>query len=277
MLTGTPSSISTHYFQPTIGGDLALLQGLIKAVLAAEETQKNILDKEFIENHTSGLLELREEIGKRIGQSLNLNQVFPELRSKKWRHCIVNPKKVIACWAMGLTQQKHAVSTIQHIVNLLLLRGNIGRPGAGVCPVRGHSNVQGDRTVGITEHPNESFLKNLDVQFGISSPRNSGFNTVQAIQAMESKSVKVFMGMGGNFARATPDSSRTEEALANCELTVQVTTKLNRTHLAHGKKALILPCLGVQIGCTIFWRTVRDSGRFYGGCTFIKREKSACL
>ncbi|MEC7222103.1 MAG: molybdopterin-dependent oxidoreductase, partial [SAR324 cluster bacterium] len=153
-------------------------------------------------------------------------------------------KKVIACWAMGLTQQKHAVSTIQHIVNLLLLRGNIGRPGAGVCPVRGHSNVQGDRTVGITEHPNESFLKNLDVQFGISSPRNSGFNTVQAIQAMESKSVKVFMGMGGNFARATPDSSRTEEALAKCELTVQVTTKLNRTHLAHGKKALILPCLG---------------------------------
>lgn len=151
---------------------------------------------------------------------------------------------MIACWAMGLTQQKHAVSTIQHIVNLLLLRGNIGRPGAGVCPVRGHSNVQGDRTVGITEHPNESFLKNLDVQFGISSPRNSGFNTVQAIQAMESKSVKVFMGMGGNFARATPDSSRTEEALANCELTVQVTTKLNKTHLAHGKKALILPCLG---------------------------------
>ncbi len=244
MLTGASSSISTHYFQPTIGGDLALLQGLIKAVLAAEETQKNILDKKFIENHTSGLLELREEIGKTDWSVIESESGLSRAQIEEVASLYCESKKVIACWAMGLTQQKHAVSTIQHIVNLLLLRGNIGRPGAGVCPVRGHSNVQGDRTVGITEHPNESFLKNLDLHFGISSPRNSGFNTVQSIQAMESKSVKVFMGMGGNFARATPDSSRTEEALAKCELTVQVTTKLNKTHLAHGKKALILPCLG---------------------------------
>ena len=244
MMTGTSSSISTHYFQPIIGGDLALLQGLIKAVLGVEETQKNVLDKEFLENHTSGLSELKDEIGKTDWTVIESESGLSRTQIEEVASLYCNSQRVIACWAMGLTQQKHAVSTIQSIVNLLLLRGNIGRPGAGVCPVRGHSNVQGDRTVGITEHPNESFLKNLDVQFGISSPRNSGFNTVQAIQAMESKSVKVFMGMGGNFARATPDSSRTEEALAKCELTVQVTTKLNKTHLAHGKKALILPCLG---------------------------------
>jgi len=244
MLTGTSSSISTHYFQPTIGGDLALLQGLIKAVLAVEETQKNILDKEFLENHTSGFSELKDEIGKTDWTVIESESGLSRTQIEEVASLYCNSQRVIACWAMGLTQQKHAVSTIQSIVNLLLLRGNIGRPGAGVCPVRGHSNVQGDRTVGITEHPSESFLKNLDQQFGISSPRDSGFNTVQTIQEMESESVRVFMAMGGNFARATPDSSRTEEALKKCDLTVQVTTKLNKSHLAHGKKALILPCLG---------------------------------
>jgi len=244
MLTGTSSSISTHYFQPTIGGDLALLQGLIKAVLGAEETQKNILDKEFVENHTSGFSELKDEIGKTDWTVIESESGLSRTQIEEVASLYCNSQRVIACWAMGLTQQKHAVSTIQSIVNLLLLRGNIGRPGAGVCPVRGHSNVQGDRTVGITEHPSESFLKKLDLQFGISSPRDSGFNTVQTIQEMESESVRVFMAMGGNFARATPDSSRTEEALKKCDLTVQVTTKLNKSHLAHGKKALILPCLG---------------------------------
>jgi len=244
MLTGTSSSISTHYFQPTIGGDLALLQGLIKAVLGAEETQKNILDKEFVENHTSGFSELKDEIGKTDWTVIESESGLSRTQIEEVASLYCNSQRVIACWAMGLTQQKHAVSTIQSIVNLLLLRGNIGRPGAGVCPVRGHSNVQGDRTVGITEHPSESFLTKLDHQFGISSPRDSGFNTVQTIQEMESESVRVFMAMGGNFARATPDSSRTEEALKKCDLTVQVTTKLNKSHLAHGKKALILPCLG---------------------------------
>ena len=244
MMTGTSSSISTHYFQPIIGGDLALLQGLIKAVLGVEETHKNVLDKEFLENHTSGFSELKDEIGKTDWTVIESESGLSRTQIEEVASLYCNSQRVIACWAMGLTQQKHAVSTIQSIVNLLLLRGNIGRPGAGVCPVRGHSNVQGDRTVGITEHPSESFLKNLDHQFGISSPRDSGFNTVQTIQAMESERVRVFMAMGGNFARATPDSSRTEKALKKCDLTVQVTTKLNKSHLAHGKKALILPCLG---------------------------------
>jgi len=244
MLTGTSSCISTHYFQPTIGGDLALLQGLIKAVLGAEEAQKNVLDKEFLENHTSGFSEMKDEIGKTDWTVIESESGLSRTQIEEVASLYCNSQRVIACWAMGLTQQKRAVSTIQSIVNLLLLRGNIGRPGAGVCPVRGHSNVQGDRTVGITEHPSESFLKKLDLQFGISSPRDSGFNTVQTIQEMESESVRVFMAMGGNFARATPDSSRTEEALKKCDLTVQVTTKLNKSHLAHGKKALILPCLG---------------------------------
>jgi molybdopterin-dependent oxidoreductase alpha subunit len=263
MFTGSPSPISTHYFQPMIGGDLALLQGLIKAILEKNERRQQLLDQDFIEKHTIGLSELKKQIGKTEWASIECESGLLRAQIEGVADLYCNAKRVIACWAMGLTQHKHAVSTIQHIVNLLLLRGNIGRPGAGVCPVRGHSNVQGDRTVGITEHPSLDFLENLDKEFGISSPRDSGFNTVQTIKAMESGKVRVFMAMGGNFARATPDSERTEEALSKCELTVQVTTKLNRTHLAHGKKSLILPCLGrSEIDCQLAGEqsvTVEDS------------------
>jgi molybdopterin-dependent oxidoreductase alpha subunit len=153
-------------------------------------------------------------------------------------------RRTIVCWAMGLTQHSHAVATIAEITNVLLLRGMIGKPGAGVCPVRGHSNVQGDRTMGIWEQMPERFLAALDRQFGIVSPRKHGYDTVNAIRAMRDGRAKVFMGMGGNFAMATPDSPVTEAALRSCALTVQVSTKLNRSHLVHGATALILPSLG---------------------------------
>ena len=145
---------------------------------------------------------------------------------------------------MGITQQPGAVDTIQTLVNLLLMRGNIGRPGAGVCPVRGHSNVQGDRTMGVTENPKPDFLDALDRSFSITTPRVPGFNTVDAIKAMADGRAKVFIGMGGNFASATPDTHYTEAALERCALTVHVSTKLNRSHLICGDDALILPCLG---------------------------------
>jgi molybdopterin-dependent oxidoreductase alpha subunit len=153
-------------------------------------------------------------------------------------------KNVIMCWAMGITQHRHSVATIQEIANLMLLRGNIGRPGAGLCPVRGHSNVQGDRTMGINECPPVAFLDSLERRFKFTVPRKNGHNVVEAIHAMADGRAKVFIGLGGNFAQATPDSNRTFQALANCDLTVQISTKLNRSHLAHGKNALILPCLG---------------------------------
>ena len=157
---------------------------------------------------------------------------------------MMDSERTIVCWAMGLTQHRHAVPMISEIVNLLLLRGMIGKPGAGLCPVRGHSNVQGDRTMGIWEKMPEEFLAALDAHFGIDSPRKHGVDTVDAIRAMRDRRAKVFMGMGGNFATATPDTAVTEAALRNCSLTVQVSTKLNRSHVVHGRTALILPSLG---------------------------------
>uniref|UniRef100_UPI00374D93E8 molybdopterin dinucleotide binding domain-containing protein n=1 Tax=Undibacterium sp. TaxID=1914977 RepID=UPI00374D93E8 len=153
-------------------------------------------------------------------------------------------KSVIACWGMGITQHKHSVATIQMIINMLLLRGNIGRPGAGPCPVRGHSNVQGDRTMGIYEKPAPAFLDRLGQVFDFTPPRDNGYDTVGAIEAMLAEPNKVFFALGGNFATATPDTDATHKALRNCALTVHVTTKLNRSHLVHGREALIMPCLG---------------------------------
>ncbi|MGE4362783.1 MAG: molybdopterin dinucleotide binding domain-containing protein, partial [Mycolicibacterium sp.] len=153
-------------------------------------------------------------------------------------------QRIVVCWAMGLTQHKHAVPSISEISNVLLMRGMIGKPGAGLCPVRGHSNVQGDRTMGIWEKMPEQFLAALDARFGIASPRDHGYDTVDAIRAMRDGKATVFMAMGGNFVSATPDTAVTESALRNCSLTVQVSTKLNRSHLVHGRTALILPSLG---------------------------------
>nr|MDQ3397759.1 molybdopterin-dependent oxidoreductase [Deinococcota bacterium] len=172
-------------------------------------------------------------------------------------------KRIIVCWAMGLTQHKNAVGNIQEIVNLLLLRGSIGKPGAGVCPVRGHSNVQGDRTMGIWERPTEAFLNSLGREFAFEPPRRHGYDTVEAIKAMHEGSAKVFFAMGGNFLSATPDTEYTAHALRRCRLTVHVSTKLNRAHLVHGEKALILPCLG---------RTERD--RQASGLQFVSVENS---
>ncbi len=152
--------------------------------------------------------------------------------------------RVIVCWAMGITQHHHSVAIIQEIVNLQLLRGNLGRPGAGLCPVRGHSNVQGDRTMGINERPPAALLDALERRFGFEVPRHNGHNAVEAIAAMLAGKSKVFIGLGGNFAQATPDSPRTHAALASCDLTVHISTKLNRSHLTTGRDALILPCLG---------------------------------
>jgi len=157
---------------------------------------------------------------------------------------LIRHQRIIVCWAMGLTQHKNGVQNIQEVVNLLLLRGSIGKPGAGTCPVRGHSNVQGDRTMGIWEKPKPEFLDKLQDRFGFEPPREHGYDTVAAIEAMAEGKAKFFFAMGGNFLSATPDTEFTAKALMNCEMTVHVSTKPNRSHLIHGKEALILPCLG---------------------------------
>lgn len=238
------SEISSLYLQPLIGGDFALLKGLIKVILAAEARQPGHLDWEFIRTHTTGIEQLQQDIEQTSWEAITEQSGLSMEEITQAATIYLKSSKTIVCWAMGLTQQKHAVITIQQIVNLLLLKGNIGKPGAGVCPVRGHSNVQGDRTMGIVENPKKELLDSLERVFGFSPPRTPGYHTVEAIKAMQEGKVQVFIGMGGNFASATPDTEYTEKALRNCRLTVQISTKLNRSHLVTGKDALILPCLG---------------------------------
>jgi molybdopterin-dependent oxidoreductase alpha subunit len=242
-LIGQGVAISTLHLPVRINGDAALLKGIMKEMLAIEE-QSGGFDHEFIRlyghNYDVFIQDLRDaEWDDLVDQSgINREQM------RDVAEIAMKSKATIACWAMGLTQHKNAVATIREVVNLLLLGGHIGKPGAGVCPVRGHSNVQGDRTMGIWEKMSDAWLDRLGYEFNFEPPRKHGYDTVEAIQAMHAGRASVFFGMGGNFLSATPDTLYTAEALRNCSLTAHVSTKLNRAHLVTGKRALILPCLG---------------------------------
>ena len=244
MATMGSTPISTHYFQLRVGGDLAAVKGLMKHLLEQEDAQGGVLDLAFIDAHTTGFdalaAELRAESWALLEQESGLTQA--QLRAAG--DLYIGAKSTIICWGMGITQHKYAVDTIQAIVTLLLLRGNIGRLGAGPCPVRGHSNVQGDRTMGIWEKPPADLLDSLKRVFDFEPPREHGVDTVEAIRQMLRGEAQVFFALGGNFAAATPDTVETWKALRRCALTVHVATKLNRSHLIHGQEALILPCLG---------------------------------
>ena len=249
MLTNGDRPTNTAYFRPALGGDMALMRGMAKFLLQWErEAQANnapsVFDHDFLNEHTSTVLDYLGVIDDTPWEHIVEQSGLPLSDIEQAARMYLKGKNVIMCWAMGITQHRHSVPTIQEIANLMLLRGNIGRPGAGLCPVRGHSNVQGDRTMGINERPPAFLLDALEKRFGFTVPRNHGHNVVEAIHAMAEGRAKVFIGLGGNFAQATPDSPRTAQALRNCDLTVQISTKLNRSHLMHGKEALILPCLG---------------------------------
>ncbi len=241
MLGGGSTAIATHYFQPRIGGDLAVVTGIAKIVV---ERGDDALDRAFIDTYTVGFDAFAEHLRATGWDAIEHESGLSRAQIEQAAGIYIDSRATIACWGMGLTQHRRSVATIQSLVALLLMRGNIGRPGAGACPVRGHSNVQGDRTMGIYEKPSEAFLDALAAEFGFEPPRTHGFDTVDAIQAMHDGRGKVFFAMGGNFAAATPDSALTHAALRNCALTVQVSTKLNRSHVVHGREALILPCLG---------------------------------
>jgi formate dehydrogenase major subunit len=242
---GRGTALADDFLQVRVNGDQAVFRGLSRLLLDAEEASPGtVLDHPFLDTYTAGLPAYLEtlrtldwaDVERASGLARTELEPIAELASAA--------RSTIVCWAMGLTQHKNSVATIREIVNFLLLRGNIGRPGAGVCPVRGHSNVQGDRTMGIYERPTAEFLDALEREFGFAPPREPGLDTVDAIRAMAAGDVDVFMAVGGNFVRATPDSARTESALRRCELTVQVSTKLNRSHVVCGAEALILPTLG---------------------------------
>ncbi|MCF6423577.1 FdhF/YdeP family oxidoreductase [Amycolatopsis tucumanensis] len=252
MGTFRTTETATMTVQPRIGGDLALLRGVAKAVLERAETDPSAIDEQFIERYTHGFDAYRETVRAQEWSELVHQAGVPEREIRDLAERYLTAHRTIVAWCLGLTQQEHGCDTVREIVNLLLLRGNLGREGAGVSPVRGHSNVQGNRTCGIDHRPDEELLARLDEVCGIQSPREHGLDTVGTIQAMLEGRVKVFVALGGNFALAAPDTATTIAALRNTDLTVQVSTKLNRSHLAHGKRALILPCLG---------RTERDVQR----------------
>ncbi len=242
LFRSTPTS--TLNLQPRIAGDFAIMRGIAKHLLEASRSDPAAIDASFIKHHTAGFdayraaceavswSELERQSGVSADQIRSAGEIYRRARSS------------IISWCLGITQQERAVDTIREIVNVLLLRGNIGREGAGPCPIRGHSNVQGNRTCGIDHRPSEAWLARMDAACEIASPRAHGLDTVQTIMAMHRGDVRVFLGMGGNFASATPDTAFTFEALRKCDLTVHVSTKLNRSHLVHGREALILPCLG---------------------------------
>ncbi|BBH44864.1 FdhF/YdeP family oxidoreductase [Pseudomonas sp. KU43P] len=249
MLSNGSEPTNTAYFRPALGGDMAAMRGIAKFLLqwereAQAKGEPAVFDHAFIAEHTSGVDAYLEAVDAtswaHIVEQSGLTLAEIELAARMYRKA----ERVIMCWAMGVTQHRHSVPTVQELVNLQLLRGNVGKPGAGLSPVRGHSNVQGDRTMGIDEKPKAALLDALEKRFQFRVPRVHGHNAVLAIKAMEEGRAKVFIGLGGNFAQATPDTPRTHAAMRNCALTVQISTKLNRSHLVTGGDALILPCLG---------------------------------
>ena len=231
--------LADMHLQVKIGGDAALMHGLIKV-----QIEKNALDHDFIKENTVGYEKLVKSVSKTKWSRIERDSGLTKSQIQEAGNLLADSNATIACWAMGLTQHKNGVAVIQEVTNLMLMGGHIGKPGAGLCPVRGHSNVQGDRTVGIWERPSEAFLTRLDSACGIKSPREHGLDVVQAIKQMKKGDVDLFFCMGGNFISATPDTHYTADALSKVALTVQVSTKLNRSHLVTGETALILPCLG---------------------------------
>ena len=249
MLSFKGSQISSLFIQPKLGGDLALIKGMIKYLIqwddeAIRQGSERVVDVEFIQQHTLNFEAIAADARQESWDIIVEESGVPLAQIEEIARIYATGDRVISTWGMGITQHKHGVATIKTLVNLMLLRGNIGKEGAGLCPVRGHSNVQGNRTVGIYEKMPLEFLESLDRVFNITVPKTPGYDAVGAIEAMIAGKVKFFFGLGGNFSISTPDTERTWAGMRHCDLTAHVTTKLNRSHLVHGKQALILPCLG---------------------------------
>ena len=238
-LLGSGTLISDEHVPVRVNGDFALFRGLAKVVM-----QREALDMEFIDAHTLGFTDYRRAVESTSWDSIVSGSGVEQKVISNLGATISKSKSTIVCWAMGLTQHRNSVAIIQEIANLLLLGGHIGRPGAGVCPVRGHSNVQGDRTVGINHNPSAKFLSDLHDSTGIAIPTKPGVDSVRAVKSMRGGTAKVFLSMGGNFVSAMSDTKATASALSNCSITAQISTKPNRSHLVTGRTALILPCLG---------------------------------
>ncbi|ASR44637.1 formate dehydrogenase [Xanthomonas citri pv. mangiferaeindicae] len=249
MATGQSTRISNAYFQVRAGGDLSVLQGIAKAVLALDDAavaagEARVLDVDFIAEHTHGFEAFAASLRASDWAELERESGLSRADMEAVAGVYARAKATILVYGMGLTQHRHGVDNVRMLCNLALMRGNVGRPGAGICPVRGHSNVQGQRTVGISEKPELVPLDRLEAQYGFQAPRKKGRDTVSTVEGILDGSVHAFIGLGGNFARAAPETGPLEAHWGNMALTVQVATKLNRSHLLCGRTALLLPCLG---------------------------------
>lgn len=249
MATGGETPISTQYHQVKVGGDIAAITGICKALLIADDAARDVgnervMDADFIATHTHGWDEFRSYVQAHSWEAIERESGLARRDLEMAASTYAKAQRVIAVYGMGLTQHRRGVEAVQMVSNLLLLRGNMGKPGAGICPVRGHSNVQGQRTVGITEKPELAPLDALATRYGFSPPRDKGLNTVETCRGVLNRTVHAFVGLGGNFIRAVPETALLEEAWRDLDLTVQIATKLNRSHLVHGKVAYLLPCRG---------------------------------
>ena len=244
-LAGPGTKLADDFLHVRVNGDLALFAGVNKVLLEREDAAPGtVLDHGFIDEYCVGLDAAKTHWRGLSWTDLEKHSGLSRADFERFTDTVIGSQRVIVCWAMGLTQHRNAVATIREIVNFLLLRGNMGRPGAGACPVRGHSNVQGDRTMGVWEQMPDAFLDKLQAEFDFDPPREHGWDTVGSLRAIRDGKVDVFVGLGGNFAAATPDTTLTERLLGQLQLTVHIATKLNRSHLCTGREALILPCLG---------------------------------
>ncbi len=243
-IVGHGTALADDFCQIRINGDLAFFQALGHLLVRDADTGADVLDRSFVAEHTAGFDAYAAHVRDLRWDDVERATGLTRAQIERVHKIVLASERVVVCWAMGLTQHRSAVATIREVVNFLLLRGNIGRPGAGVCPVRGHSNVQGDRTMGIWERPSTAFLDALRREFDFAPPGAHGYDVVGAIDAMRAGNARVFIGLGGNFVRAAPDTDVTERAMRRCRLTVHVSTKLNSSHATAGELALILPTLG---------------------------------
>ncbi|PZU50766.1 MAG: CbbBc protein [Sphingomonas sp.] len=249
MLSTHSTQLASAYHQPRVGGDAAMLTGMMKALFEADRVDvtgggPGLLDRAFIAEHTEGLAALQAEVEATGWDMIVTGSGLSEAAIRSMAETYWRAERVIICYGMGITQHSNGTTNVQQLANLLLLRGNMGKPGAGICPLRGHSNVQGDRTVGITEIPTEAFLARLDARFGISSPRAHGHAAVEAMEAMRDGRATALIALGGNLAVAMPDPAACFEAMRKLDLSVHILTKFNRSCLLPGRESIVLPCLG---------------------------------
>jgi molybdopterin-dependent oxidoreductase alpha subunit len=241
MATFGSTVVASEFVHIRIGGDLALLKGMMKVIFEREAAGERILDLDFIHAHTAGIDAVRADAMAQDWDAIVRASGVEEAQIRRCADIYIRSNATMVCYGMGITQHQRGSQLVQQIANLLFLRGNFGKPGAGISPIRGHSNVQGDRTVGIDEKPSQAYLDRVRDVFGFEPPRDEGHHTVESVAAMEAGTAKVFIGLGGNFVRAVPDTERAYAAMRKLDLTVGITTKLNRGHLVHGRDALILP------------------------------------